>query len=203
MIVKLPSDECHWTLLMISQHWLRWWLGAVRQQAITWANFDPDLSHHMASLGPNELKFTSTACEITLRWMPQNTLDNKSTLVEVMACHWPNVVPYLCCYMTYHWATMSNWVRATFWLFLFIATILYLRDYDKFNLLRSSNTYIPVAWPEGHHWFNGEILSTGIPPKKNKKTKNKTKQKKTTFWRNSVWPANVSLVSLFVGKWCW
>ena len=30
-------------------------LGAVRQQAITWANVDPDLCCHMASLGHNEL----------------------------------------------------------------------------------------------------------------------------------------------------
>ena len=28
---------------------------AVRQQAITWANIDPDLCHHMAPLGPNDL----------------------------------------------------------------------------------------------------------------------------------------------------
>ena len=28
---------------------------AVRQQAITWATFDPDLCRQMASLGPNEL----------------------------------------------------------------------------------------------------------------------------------------------------
>ena len=41
--------------LMISQHWFRWWLGAVRQQVITWANVDPDLCRHMASLDPNEL----------------------------------------------------------------------------------------------------------------------------------------------------
>ena len=28
---------------MASQLWFRWWLGAVRQQAITWSNVDPDL----------------------------------------------------------------------------------------------------------------------------------------------------------------
>ena len=28
-------------LLLISKHWFRWWLDAVRQQAITWANVDP------------------------------------------------------------------------------------------------------------------------------------------------------------------
>ena len=41
---------------MISQHWFRQWLGAVRQQAITWANVDPDLCRHMMSLGHNELR---------------------------------------------------------------------------------------------------------------------------------------------------
>ena len=41
---------------MISQHWFRQWLGAIRQQAITWTNVDPDIFHHMASPGHNELK---------------------------------------------------------------------------------------------------------------------------------------------------
>ena len=49
--MKLPSDECHKTLLMISQQWL----GAIGQQAITWANVDPDLCRQMASLGLNKL----------------------------------------------------------------------------------------------------------------------------------------------------
>ena len=34
-----------------SQHRLRYWLGAIRQQAITCTNVDPDLCCHMASLG--------------------------------------------------------------------------------------------------------------------------------------------------------
>ena len=49
-IVRLPSDECHWTLLMISQPWFRWWLGAVRQLSQGW----PRLCRHMVSLGHNE-----------------------------------------------------------------------------------------------------------------------------------------------------
>ena len=53
--VKLLSGECHRTSLMISLQWFRWWLDAVRQQAITWANDDSDLYHHMASLCHNEL----------------------------------------------------------------------------------------------------------------------------------------------------
>ena len=55
-LMKLSSDECHKTLLMKSQHWFRLWLGAVRQQAITWANVDPDLCRQMVSLSLNELK---------------------------------------------------------------------------------------------------------------------------------------------------
>ena len=53
-LVKLLSDECHWSLPVISKHWFREWVSAVRQQAITWANVDPDLCHHMVSLGHNE-----------------------------------------------------------------------------------------------------------------------------------------------------
>ena len=33
-------------------------LGAVRQQAITWANVDPDICHHMPSLHHKELNHT-------------------------------------------------------------------------------------------------------------------------------------------------
>ena len=54
-LVKLPSEESHWTLVMISQHWFRQWLGAVRQQAIALANVDPDLCRHLVSLGHIEL----------------------------------------------------------------------------------------------------------------------------------------------------
>ena len=57
-MIMLPG-EYHNNLLIISQHWFREWLGAVRQQAITWANVDLDLCRHMASLGHNELITTS------------------------------------------------------------------------------------------------------------------------------------------------
>ena len=49
-LVKLPSDEYRWTLQMISQQWFRYWLGAARQQTITWAIVGPDLCRHIASL---------------------------------------------------------------------------------------------------------------------------------------------------------
>ena len=41
---------------MISQYWFRKWLGAVRQQTITWANVDLIPCRHMTSPGHNELK---------------------------------------------------------------------------------------------------------------------------------------------------
>ena len=71
-LMKLPSDECHKALLMISQHWFREWLGAVRQQAITWANVDPDLYRKMASLGFNELILEYVAIAIIVT--PYNDL---------------------------------------------------------------------------------------------------------------------------------
>ena len=50
--VKLVSGKCHRTSVMRNQHW--YWLGAIRQQAITCAIVDADLCHHI-SLGHNEL----------------------------------------------------------------------------------------------------------------------------------------------------
>ena len=56
-VLKLPLDENHslLDLLMMSQYWFRQWLGAVRQQAITWAIVDLVLCHYMVSLGHNDL----------------------------------------------------------------------------------------------------------------------------------------------------
>ena len=48
---------------MKSQHWFREWLGAVRQQAITRVNVDPDLCRHMVSLGHNDLIFSQNTFE--------------------------------------------------------------------------------------------------------------------------------------------
>ena len=49
--MKLPSVESSKTQLIFSQHRFRYWLGAVRQQAISGAYVDPDLCRLMASLG--------------------------------------------------------------------------------------------------------------------------------------------------------
>ena len=62
LAVKLLSGKYHRTLLMRNQHWFRLWLGAIRQQAITWSNVDPVLCGHKMSPGHNEL----TAYFVTL-----------------------------------------------------------------------------------------------------------------------------------------
>ena len=53
--------------LMRHEHWFRRWLGAIQQQAITWVNVDPDLCHHMASLGHSELKQTMIKFDCNFR----------------------------------------------------------------------------------------------------------------------------------------
>ena len=77
--VNLPSDECHSTLLIISQHWFRLWLDAIRQQSTTWANVDPDLCRHMASLGSNGLMH----CGLVV---PNGNIDLSQHWFRVMAC---------------------------------------------------------------------------------------------------------------------
>ena len=51
---------CQTTSLVPSQHWFRYWLDALRQQAITCANVDQCLYHYMVSLGCNELNWYDT-----------------------------------------------------------------------------------------------------------------------------------------------
>ena len=63
--MMLPLDDCHGTLLMISQHWLRWWFGAGTHQDLTWANVHLDLCRHMTSLGHKESKIIWWSCLYT------------------------------------------------------------------------------------------------------------------------------------------
>ena len=65
------------------------------------SNLKSVISKHML-----QIKFMSNSCEIALYQMPQNTFDDKPTLVQVMACcltawrqqaiTWANVDPDLC-----------------------------------------------------------------------------------------------------------
>ena len=79
--VILHSDECHKTSLMISQHCFKYWLGAVRQQAIT---FKSMLHLQDVTLTGNGL-------------LPDST---KSILEAMLTNHqWANVSANLCCHM--------------------------------------------------------------------------------------------------------
>ena len=64
---------------MIRQYWFRWWLGAVRQRAIKWANVDLVLCHNIASLRPNELTVLRS-CHCYCK--PKQAIEQKSS------CHW-------------------------------------------------------------------------------------------------------------------
>ena len=56
MHLKMSSGKCQpFCFPITSPHWFRWWLGAIKHQAITLMNVDPNLCCHMASLGHNEL----------------------------------------------------------------------------------------------------------------------------------------------------
>ena len=52
---------------MTSHHWFRKLIATVRQQAITWANDDPDLCCHMASLGHNKLIWITSAISLQIQ----------------------------------------------------------------------------------------------------------------------------------------
>ena len=69
---------------MIGQHWFRQRLGAIRQQAITWANVDPQIFGHMTSLDHNKLKYSMNFGLTYFGPVTQRT--SWSTLVQVIAC---------------------------------------------------------------------------------------------------------------------
>ena len=54
-LVKLLLCDYHGTPLMRSKQWLRFWIGAINRQAVTWANLEPVLWNHMTSLGHDKM----------------------------------------------------------------------------------------------------------------------------------------------------
>ena len=65
-------------LSMISRHWVRWWLGAARHQAITSANADP--VYCIASLG-HELTLSTIIC---MQRVPSMSLPSCCKIMLVM-----------------------------------------------------------------------------------------------------------------------
>ena len=67
ILAKWLSELYHRIPAMISQQWLRSWFGAVRPQAVTWTNVDPDLCRHTASLGHTDLNKVENAAYVFLK----------------------------------------------------------------------------------------------------------------------------------------
>ena len=55
-VVINSVDAIRWKSLLNSKDWLRWELGTIRQQAITWANAVQDLYRYIMSLGDNAFR---------------------------------------------------------------------------------------------------------------------------------------------------
>ena len=101
----------------MSKYWFRKWLGAIRQQAITWANVDLVLCRHM--VGHNELKciFVNENLnlnKISLKYNPMGLIDNMAALVQIMAWRQTGDKPLsepmsVCCTDAY----MCQWVNGT------------------------------------------------------------------------------------------
>ena len=101
--VKLLSGECPRTSVMISQHWFRWWLSAVRHCHCL-SQCDPFRCSHMVSTGHNELMYFSIPFHSFSDWKRQCAIlevDRRYCAREMMmpffviikSCH--NVVDFL------------------------------------------------------------------------------------------------------------
>ena len=94
---------------LISQYLFRQWLGVARQQVNTWANVDPDLCCHMASLGYNELmcwiQVMQSIAMLCEKWGKESknktdverrqTLDHPRSINPNMINHVPQQLPLI------------------------------------------------------------------------------------------------------------
>ena len=70
--------------MMVSHHWFRWWLGAIRQQAINWTNCDQDLWGYIVSPGCNEL----TRCFLLIDTICSHSVCINTSTPEKVAPIW-------------------------------------------------------------------------------------------------------------------
>ena len=83
-------------------------LGAVEQQAITWANVDPDLCHHMVSLDKNELigfiildihHHITVFCNISWMWTEyENNIKYMQLILLAMGTTDTSLIPNWICF---------------------------------------------------------------------------------------------------------
>ena len=137
---------------MISQHWFRSWLGAVRQQAIIWANVNQVLWHHTASLGHNELTVA-----IPMIVVYRNMISQENKFLILISNHCDVVTPHAIAHLDQHWFKLwfVGWCQQTI-------------TWTNTNLLSLTHwggvTHICVTnqgWRQAIIWTNTGILLIG------------------------------------------
>ena len=88
--VKLPSCDCHRTLLMMRQNWFRQWFDCIKQQAITWTNVDHVTWCRMASFIIMGQGLNSRIPVIY--WHLNNPLQYRLCLPIIMLCQFCHVL---------------------------------------------------------------------------------------------------------------
>ena len=122
----MPQNP-HWQQVNFSQHWVRWWLGAIRPPSITWASVDPVLCRHVP-------------CGVTRpQWVK-------------LACFMVHVYMYLLVwrYNMYNVATSSSdWLESLKWNRAGVR-----RYFDPHNILTPGSKYrndiltpLTIFWP--------------------------------------------------------
>ena len=95
-----------------------------------------------------------TSCDVVLRWMPQNTFDYNSTLVQVMGWYRQAITDYLSqCWpssISPYSVTWPQWVTLT-WHILFKSFCRMLWIWKKNDLLTTS--IHPSIWGHGDKYF--------------------------------------------------
>ena len=144
LIVKLVLGECRRTSVIISQHWFRWWLGAIRWQAITCANIDPEQCHHIVSLGHNELTHLLLVSHICVGGYGQHWFRQWLVAYSVPS-HYLNQ-----CWVIVNW-TLKKKLQLNFYQNK-------KKSFMKMHLRISSAKWQP-CWDELSHWHHDSSLT--------------------------------------------
>ena len=104
-LVKLPSDECHWTLLMVKSTLAQVmvWCHQATSHYLSQCWPKPTVCFHMASLGHNELKYTSAQSSFSVFWFAGQLWRTYIWWSSTLPCLWPVVSQR-------HWSMPIVWV---------------------------------------------------------------------------------------------
>ena len=157
---KLLSSECHRTSLMISQNCFWWWLGSVRWWAITWANVNPYLCHHTASLGHSGKVHLFPGYYITYR---------KSWHCLIICCSFTSNVVLFCYHSLTNLLRSIIYINKNFLTFWYASIKLYISrlqnkvtgSRDNILIYHNLSVYVSIHSQGGILW-NGGTLDAGV-----------------------------------------